>query len=410
VKLLYIHQYFFTNQGSGPTRSYDVSRRMVDQGHEVTVVTGWHPLSGMPRPRRWKLVETRDIDGIRVRICNIRYENKLKVPQRLAAFAGFAGLATVVSSLEQGMDLVFATSTPLTVGIPGRIASFLRRRPYVFEVRDLWPEDLLAAGRIKEGWQYRGWQALEWFGYLGASRILLVSKGFHDRMLERGFAPERLKTIPLGAEKDLFENLRPATSFLQGLGLEGKTVAVYAGAHGDANGLFQVLDAAELLLDREDIAILLVGGGGKRDELHADARARGLCNVHFAPAMPKRDLVHVLAACDIGLMILKQIVRPRWVTPNKLFDYMFCGLPVLVNFPGTTAELVEAEGIGAATEPGSAEAMADQIRAWADDPEEARRRGELGRRIGLRDYTRATIADRLASLFQQVIDEHEGRT
>ncbi len=149
MKLLYIHQYFATNEGTTGTRSFDVSRHLVALGHEVTVITGWSPQSGLRRPTR--PMERVFVDGVDVVVCNVAYSNHHNVRQRLASWAGFAGLATVAALVEPGADLIFATSTPPTVGLPARVAASLRRIPYVFEVRDLWPEDLLAAGRLEPG-------------------------------------------------------------------------------------------------------------------------------------------------------------------------------------------------------------------------------------------------------------------
>jgi len=294
------------------------------------------------------------------------------------------------------------------VGLPTRIGAALKRVPYVFEVRDLWPEDLVAAGRLKPGAQLRFWEWLERFSYARAKKILLVSRGFHDRLIERGFDPGRVQTLLLGGDSGLFETLEPNRAFLEERGLGEKFVAVYAGAHGDANGLIQLVEAAELLREREDISIVLVGEGGTRGELLAEVERRGLDNIHLLPAMPKSELVHVLAACDAGLMILKQIVRPRWVTPNKLFDYLFAGLPVLVNFAGTTAELVEDDGVGVAVEPGSASALAEQLRAWADDREGAAALGEQGRRVAFDRYDRRAIARDLAEILQTAVSERRG--
>jgi len=295
-------------------------------------------------------------------------------------------IATLACISERGAQLIFATSTPLTVGFPARIAAAWKRIPYVFEVRDLWPEDLLAAGRLKPGMLYRFWELLETFSYKKAKRILLVSKGFHDRLLERGFAPERLKTVLLGADGRLFENLEPDHDYIKRNGLEGKTIAVYTGSYGNANGLDQVLDAADLLRDRSDIALVMIGDGKERANLEAVKQAKSLDNVYLLPFVKKYELPNILAACDIGLMILKQIVRPRWVTPNKLFDYFFTGMPTIVNFPGTTADLVVAEDLGVASEPGDAEDLARWIRHYADHPAE---REAVGRRARETAHSRA---------------------
>ena len=184
MKILYIHQYFTTNEGFGGTRSYDISRRLVDNGHSVTVICGSDVKNGLGKVgllRPWRI---RWIDGIKVIICNIPYSNYMNIPARLLSFILFALFSAILALKERNIDLVFASSTPLTVSIPGVLASKLRKKPYIFEVRDLWPEDLVAAGRMKEGGiGHRVQSLMERISYANANNIILVSKGFQDRLL-----------------------------------------------------------------------------------------------------------------------------------------------------------------------------------------------------------------------------------
>jgi len=403
VNLIYIHQHFVTSAGSSGTRSYDIGRYLIEMGHEVTMICGLHDQSALPCIPRWRLFHVQQIDGIKVVACNVVYSNKFNVPARLWSFVKFAALATVAVLSVRSPDLIFATSTPLTVGLPGRFGAAIRRIPYVFEVRDLWPEDLLAAGRLKPGLQYRAWEWLELFCYTAASKVLLVSSGYHGRLLERGLPPDQLETVALGADGRLYADMHPDLAYIKQHGLAGKTIAVYAGAHGDANGLMQVIDTAEKLRDRDDIALLLIGDGKAKSRIRTSVAERSLENVHLVDPVPKHRLPDVLAACHIGLIILKQITRPRWVMPNKLFDYMFSGLPTIVNFPGTTAEFVEVAGVGLASTPGSAEDLAAKIKYLADDRELRRAIGHRAREVAWREYDRRSIAMRLAEIFEDCI-------
>ncbi len=344
------------------------------------------------------------IDGIKVIVCNVPYSNFMHVPARLFSFITFVFFSALAAIKERNVDLVFATSTPLTVTIPGILASKLKGKPYVFEVRDLWPEDLVAAGRLKEsGLGHRIQSFMERSSYAVAKRVVLVSEGFRTRLIERGYPSGLLKTLVLGADGELFKNSKPDIEYLRRHGLENKTIAIYCGAHGNANGLNQVLDAAERLLDRTDIAIVLIGDGREKPKLIEDVRRRDLHNVHMIDPVPKTLLPGVLAGCHVGLMILKQISRPRWVTPNKLFDYMFAGLPVLVNFAGTTADLVKEEEAGIACIPGSADDLAEKIRYFADNPGERRRVGNRGREAAWKKYDRSSIARQMEALFLEVL-------
>jgi glycosyltransferase involved in cell wall biosynthesis len=399
MKLVYIHQHFVTNEGTSGTRSYDVSRYLVEMGWDVTMICGLHDQSSLPRVPFWRPWQTHDIDGIKVIACNAYYSNKLGVVARLSCFLKFALLALLATFKERGVDVIFATSTPLTVGIPGRLGAAFKGIPYIFEVRDLWPEDLLDAGRIKPGLQYKVWEWLELFSYKKAQKILLVSQGFHNRLLERGFDPARLETVVLGADSSLYATLNADHGYFTRHGLDGKIIAIYTGAHGDANGLDQLIDAAEHLRDRPDIAIVLLGEGKMKETLRAQAAARGLTNLHLIDPVPKAQLPSILSACHIGLMILKQIKRPRWVTPNKIFDYMFAGIPSIVNFAGTTADMVVADGAGVASIPGDNKDLAERIKHWADHRDERAAIGRHARELALKKYDRRMIARRLAEIF-----------
>jgi glycosyltransferase involved in cell wall biosynthesis len=409
LRLVYIHQHFMTNRGAGGTRSYDVARHMVRAGHAVHVICGIYDISGLaPMPwYRWFRRET--IEGIDVTVCNVSYSNKFGGVRRTWAFLWFAALAVLASIRVRAPDLVFATSTPLTVGIPGYLAARIKRVPFVFEVRDIWPESFVRSGWVKgTELSIRLMGRLEAFIYRHARKILLVSPGFEKRLIERGLPPRKLKTILLGADGELFRDVKPDHAFLDKYGLHGKTLAIYTGAHGKANGLDYIVSAAEYARNDANIAYVLIGEGMERERLIQTARGKSLTNIVFAEAVPKEQLAGILAVCHIGLMILKNIREPRPVTPNKIFDYMFMGMPALVNFEGPTLEMVTAEGCGWYVDPQRPEELAEKVRRLAGDPE---LRVSLGRRgqIAARDkYDRKIIARQLTETFEGIISCGDG--
>lgn len=410
MRLLYIHQHFVTRQGSSGTRSYDVSAHWVSMGHQVTLICGRAEQSGLPLMPWWKPWQIHHFEGFKVIACNVPYSNKMSIPRRLWSIFGFVLLSTLAAVWQRRPDIVFATSPPLEVVVPGFVASRRHRVPFIFEVRDLWPEDLVDAGRIKRGGRGHRLQGLlERFAYRAAARVLLVSRGFHDRLLQRGYPDSLLRTVLLGGDGTMNLDVLPDRGFLQQLGLDGKFVAVYAGAHGVANGLDQVLDAADRLRHRSEIGFLFIGDGKQRPQLVERIQRQGLDNVRMAGAVPKLELPKILAACDVGLQILTQVSRPRWVTPNKLFDYMFAGLPTIVNFAGTAAELVEAEGAGTASQPGSADDLAARISYYADHPDECRRIGAWARQVAWAKFDRRSIAAQLIKIFEDVLAEKKCR-
>ena len=408
MHIVYIHQHFCTNEGSSGTRSFDVSRHLVAMGHRVTVVCGWLAVGGLAPLPWYRLFRRERMEGFDVIVCNATYSPQQGFIGRFIGFVWFAVLGALAAAWVCNPDVVFATHTPLTVGIPGYIAARIRRVPFIFEVRDLWPESDLISGNLKPGPLASAIEALEVFLYAKADKILLVSPGFEKRLLERGYPAAKLRSILLGADGDIFRELVPNEVFRREQDLEGKTVAVYTGVHGRANGLNYIVDAAALLRDREDIVFLLVGNGPEKLGLMRRAEEMGLENMRFVDFVPKTELPGILAVCDIGLMILMN-VGERPVTPNKIFDYMFTGLPSIVNFPGPTAEMVLGDGTGVYADPSRPEELAERVVHWADHADEARAVGKRARETAYAKYDRRRIAEQLAAAFQEVREVYDRR-
>jgi glycosyltransferase involved in cell wall biosynthesis len=398
MKLLYIHQHFVTDEGHGGTRSYNVSRAMVDGGWAVTVITGIFDQG--PFARGGGLFRTVWIDGIKVVVCNVYYSNYQGFFGRMWAFAWFVVLATIAALRERGVDVVFATSTPLTVGWPGLVAGYAKRRPFVFEIRDIWPEDLVLSGAMRPGLFARLMGRMETLFYRRATRVLTVSPGFTRRLRERGVPQRVLETIPLGGDGDLFADASPDADWLARHGLTGKTIAIYAGAHGYLNGLEVVVEAAEHLRDRQDIAIVLVGDGQRKPDLQRMVTERHLTNVILADPVPRRHIASILRSCQIGLLILRDSPGMARVLPNKAFDYMFAGLPAVVNFAGTTRELIESIGAGVGCNPRDPADLARVLVSLADDPQRRAAMGFEAREVAQARFDRRQLAEQMMKVFE----------
>jgi len=408
VNIVYIHQHFMTNKGKGGTRSYDVARYMVKAGHRVHMITGIYDISGIEPMPWYRLFRKEQADGIEITVCNVRYSNKLSGLKRTWAFLWFACLATIAALRVKKPDLVFATSTPLTVGIPGYIAALLKRVPFIFEVRDIWPESFVLSGWVSEkSLSVRLMAMLEAFCYRKAAKILLVSKGFEKRLIERGLDPSKLKTVLLGADGNMFVDVKRDEAFLDRYNLRGKMIAVFTGAHGKANGLDYIVEAARFSVDRPDIAYVLIGAGSEKQRLMDKARAAGLDNIVFADPVPKEKLPGILAVCHTGLMILKHIDGGRPVTPNKIFDYMFMGMPSIVNFRGPTDDMVREHDCGLFADGTNPRDLAEKVKLLADDPEKCRQMGQNAMKAAREKYDRKIIADQLIETFEQVLSMRE---
>jgi len=378
MNIVYVHQHFSTTRGATGTRSYDFARLLVDRGHRVTVITGVYGPSDIGRGRYEGLVTRRTVDGIDVRIVNVLYDNRQAFWRRLLSFLLFMVVSTLEVLRVRDADVVFATSTPLTAGFPGAVARYVRRVPFVFEVRDIWPESAVQFGALRNPVLVLLATLAERAFYHAASRVVAISRRMAERLHGRlGRQGWKVCVIPLGADYALFAGARPDAEWRRAHGLEGKFVAVFAGAHGRVNALPWVLRAAALLRDDVRIRIVLIGTGILKPLLMEQARREGLDNVLFLDPVPKERLAGILKACNLGLMTLDNLPVFDTACPNKFMDYLAAGLPVLVNFDGEAGWICQDEGCGVVVPPENAEAMAEAVRSLASSPEKHK---ELSRR------------------------------
>lgn len=393
MHVLYFHQHFSTPQGSAGTRSYEMAQALLRQGHSVTMVCGSYAQgkTGLTEPfskgRRRGLV-----DGIDVIEFNLAYGNKMGFAQRIGVFAKFA-VSSISVALREPADVVFATTTPLTAGIPGIFARWLRRKPFVFEVRDLWPELPKAMGVIRNPIVLGLMSVLEWASYRSADRLIGLSPGIVKGIAARGTDAARIAMIPNGCDLDLFSS--PVTPWRPSGVRDDQILAIFTGTHGNANGLSAVLDAAAILKRRgqDNIRIALVGQGQEKAALQARAVAENLDNVLFLDPVPKTTLAGLMAGADLGLQILRNVPAFYFGTsPNKFFDYISAGLPVLNNYPGWLAELIVENNCGFAVSPDDPTAFADALIAAAADRTALATKGENARRLANESFSRALLS------------------
>lgn len=396
MKILYLHQHFTTPSGSGGTRSYEMARRLVAEGHEVTMVCGSYQggdtgIAGSFEKNR----RTGITDGISIIEFDLSYANSDGFIKRARTFLRYALGATKLS-LTADYDVVFATTTPLTVGLPGIAARWLRRKPFVFEVRDLWPELPKAMGVIKNPLVIKLLSALEFASYRSAHRCIALSPGIKEGIAARGVHPDKIELVPNGCDIALFESSasvpwRPA-------GVETTDLmAVFSGTHGQANGLHNVLNAAKILQDRgqTQIKIVLIGNGRLKPDLVRQAAENGLTNVVFHDPVPKKQLTGLIASADIGIQSLANVPAFYYGTsPNKFFDYIAAGLPVLNNYPGWVADLVTENKCGFAIPPDDPEAFADALEDALAQRDQLPVMGNAAKALAKREFSRDLLGKR----------------
>jgi len=323
------------------------------------------------------------------------YSNAHGFAKRTMVFLKFAFASTGIA-LTSSYDVVFATTTPLTAGIPGIFARWLRRKPFVFEVRDLWPELPREMGVITNPLVLGAMSALEWMSYRSAHRCIALSPGIKAGIARRGVAEDRIEMVPNGCDLELFEAGKAEAWRPEGV-TKSDLLAVFTGTHGRANGLDAVLDAAAVMKARErgGIKLVLVGNGKLKPELLARKEAEGLDNVIFHDQIPKHKIAGLLACADIGMQCLANLPAFYYGTsPNKFFDYIAAGLPVLNNYPGWLAQLITDNDCGYAVPPDDAEAFADALEAAAADRKALARKGQAALALARDDFDRNKLGAR----------------
>ncbi|MFA5844879.1 MAG: glycosyltransferase family 4 protein [Coriobacteriia bacterium] len=400
MRILYIHQFFATRESSHPTRSYEFARRMVADGHEVVMVTGG---SRLPAPYGERLFARLDIDGIDVRSVKGAYSNHMGYGRRMLAFLLFVFGGTWLALRAPRPDVVFATSTPLTAGIPGLVASKLRRVPLVFEVRDPWPEAAIQMGALKRGGLIaRVAKRLERRLYRDSAAVVGLSPGMVDCILAEGTDPAKIHMIPNCSDLDLFHPGPKDPGLEERYDLAGRFVVGYTGAIGPANAVGTIARAALLLRDRErrDIVVLVAGDGKRLPAVIAYKERHTLDGLRIIGSVPKKDMPALLRTCDVVLSHLAKVPILYTGSPNKLFDGLATGKPIIVNSPGWTRPLVVDNGAGLYVPPEDPHDLADAIEKLADDPEACVRMGRAARALAERDFDRDVLARRLTAVLE----------
>ena len=395
MNILYLHQHFSTPNGSVGIRSYEMAQRLLKHGHQVTMVCGSYG-GGETGLSSDFIKGSREgvVDGIHIIEFDLAYSNSDGLVKRTGTFLKFA-IKSIGIALTHKYDVVFATTTPLTAGIPGIFARWLRGKPFVFEVRDLWPELPKEMGVITNPLVLAAMSALEWCSYRSAHRCIGLSPGIVEGIKKRGVKASKVEIVPNGCDLTIFAD--EVTAWRPDGVADNDLMAVFTGTHGQANGLDAALNAAVELKKRgrDDIKLVLVGQGKLKESLQTRAKQEGLDNVIFHPPVNKSKLAELMKGADIGLQLLANIPAFYYGTsPNKFFDYISAGLPVLNNYPGWLAGMINDNNCGYAIEPDNAQAFADALINAADNKELLPEMGDNALALAKRDFNRHNLADK----------------
>ena len=396
MKIVYFYQYFTTPKGSYGTRVYEFTRKWVEEGHDVTVVTSVYAKSDI---RATRFIEDQEVEGVKLKVLNIMIDNKQGILKRIITFIQYALLSSWYA-LTLPADVVVASSGPITVGIPALVARYLRGRKLVFEVRDLWPEAAIDLGVIRNRNLQRLSYWLERKCYQASSCIVTLSPGMSEN-IEKRFHLGNTVSVPNSANIELFG--RPADAQLPEL-FQTRKVALYSGNIGSVNNSELLFNGAIELIrrGRKDIVIVLVGDGQLKEKLAEKTREEGLDNFILLGLVPKKTLATYVQHSLVSLVPLKGTPILDTSSPNKLFESMAAGVPVIQNTKGWIRTFLDANRCGFTVDADDPRELVDTLEKLADTPGLREEMGARGRELAFREFDKDILSMRMLDAIEKV--------
>ena len=403
MHILFLTDNFAPETNAPASRTHEHTRRWVAAGHRVTVVTTApnFPAGKIFDGYRNRLWQRERIDGVEViRLWTYITANEGFL-RRTLDYVSFMVSAILATPFLPRADVVVSTSPQFFTPCAAYIVSRLKRRPWVFELRDLWPDSIVAVGAMKETALIRALRKLEYFLYRKATRIVSVTQSFREILSKNGIDPGKIEVVPNGADLDAYQPGERSESLAEKFGCKGKFVAAYVGTIGLAHGLGTLLDAAEQLRERDDIAFVLVGAGAEEKALMAEAGRRGLINVYFAGSVSKAEVREYWRFCDVALVLLRDSPLFRHVLPSKMFEAMSTARPIILGVKGESEAVLKEANAGIPIPPEDSAALAAAILRLAADREERVAMGKAGREFVTSRFNRDVLANRMLAVLDE---------
>ncbi len=410
MKILYISQYFPPEIGAPAARVSELSRHWAELGHQVTILTGFpnHPAGVVPREYKAKLkrlVMREEFHGVSIlRSWLLPFANR-KSRERILNYSSFFFSSAITGLFVRRPDVVIATSPQLLVALSGWWIARCKAAPFVFEVRDLWPESVAAVGMGKQkSLLYRTLKAIAGFLYRRSDRIVVVAPAFKEHLLQHWQVPaEKIFVVENGVETAIFKPQRANLEIRRKLDAEDKFVISYIGTIGAAHQLETMIEAAEKLQQSmPEVVFLLAGDGAEKERICSLAQSKKLSNLRILPALPREKVSDYIAASDACLVLLRSAEIFKTVIPTKMLEFMSCARPVILGVEGQAKEILEKAQAGISIEPGSAAALAHAIAFLATNRPLGHSFGENGRRYILRHLSRQETAQTYLSILRGV--------
>lgn len=392
-KILYLHQYFNTPEMAGGTRSYEFARRLVQTGHEVHVVTSWR--NGGKKNGWFETIE----EGVHVHWLPVDYSNHMSYARRILAFFKFALSASSKAAAIKS-DVIFATSTPLTIAVPAVWAKFIQRSPIIFEVRDLWPELPIAMGALQNPLLRFGAKSLEVFAYRNSKAIVALSPGMKEGIIKAGYPASRIGVIPNSSDLEFFDvEIQAGQDFRSKRPWLGDSPFIlYAGTFGVINGVSYMVEMASALAEiGSSLKILLIGDGAEFELVREKAKEKGVLdgNLFIEQQIPKSEIPSALSASTLAASLFIDKPEMRSNSANKFFDALAAGKPLVLNYGGWMYKLVEESGCGINGWNVPIFEFAKQLDNRSKDYDWIKKASLASRKLALEDFDRNILAAQL---------------
>lgn len=394
MNILYIHQYFLTPDQPGGTRSYWIAQELIKQGHQVTMITGNYACPNVEG--------TKEIDGIKVIYLDEGYSQNLSIFQRLKSFLSFVIKSIKVAKKQKDIDLVIATSTPLTIGIPALYLRRFKKTPYIFEVRDLWPEVPIQMGALKNPLVIK---LAKWFEkkvYLNAEHVIALSPGMQDGVVKY-IEKEKTTMIPNMSKKDEFWPREINKTLIEKLKLKQDSFKIiHFGALGLANGATTIIESAKLMKEDQTVEFIFAGGGSQEPELKQLCEKYKLNNVKFLGGFPMDEMSEVVNFCNISMVSFKDLPILYTNSPNKLFDSLSAGKPIIVNSAGWTKDMVEEHNCGYYVDPNRPEELVARIKYLQNNPAVAKAMAANSRKLAETEFDKSLLCKKFVGVVNEI--------
>lgn len=410
MHILIVHQYYLGKKDAGGSRWNQFAKFWSEKGHKITVLAGNVHYACGKKEEKYKgrfITREQEAENIEILRCNVSESYNKSFLGRFWAYISFA-FSTIWAGLFNvcNYDVIICTSPPLTVGLTGWVLSRLKRKPMVFEVRDLWPESAIDTGVLTNKWLIKLSYWLEKKSYRSSTLINVLTPAFKENLINfKNINPDKICFIPNGADLDIFKP-GPINNWVRKKhNLGDSFVVTYVGAHGRANCLIQLLEAAKLFKEKDpDVRIMLVGDGMEKSMLKEKAREWNLSNVIFVDSVPKGVIVDYVAASNVCTAVLKKVETFKTVYPNKVFDYMSAKRPVILAIDGVARKLIEDANAGIYVEPENAEEFSDAVIKLKNDSSLIKMHAEDGYKFVVDNFDRSKLAGKYLKIIYDKVN------